>query len=65
MNPLFGRLIWVKADAADLVALFLHRDVEPILLLHRIALALVVAGGVRLGLLLRGVVERFTDDDPA
>ncbi len=62
MSPLFGRLIWVKADAADLVALFLHRDVE---LLHRIALALVVAGGVRLGLLLRGVVERFTDDDPA
>jgi hypothetical protein len=50
----------VKADAADVVALLLHRDVKPILPLHGVALAFVVTGGVRLvGLLLRGIMDRF------
>lgn len=63
VNPLFRQLHGIQADVADLVALLLHRDVEPILLLYGVALAFVVAGGVSLvGLLLGGVVERFTDD---
>jgi len=53
-----------KADAACLVALLLHRHVEPILLLHRVAFTLVVTGGVTpLGLLPRGVTECFAHDD--
>ena len=66
VNPLFGQLYWIKADIVDLVALLLHGDVKPILLLHGVALALVVTRCVSLlGLLLRGVMERFADDDPA
>ena len=64
VNPLLWQLHGVKADAVDLVALLLHRDVKPILLLHRIAFAFVVTGSVSfVGLLLRGEVESFTQDD--
>ena len=64
VNPLFGQLHGVKADIGDLVALLLQGDVEPILLFHGVALALVITGGVSLvGLLFRGVVESFTQDD--
>lgn len=66
INPLFGQLHRIQADVADLVAMFLHRDVKPILLLHGVALALVVACGVSLLRLLCGsVVERLADDDSA
>ena len=66
INSLFRQLHGVKADVADLVALALHGNVKPILLLHGVALALVVTRRVSLlGLLLRGVMESFTDDDPA
>ena len=66
VNPLFWQLHGVKADAADLVALALHGHVEPILLLHGVALALVVASGVSLlGLLLGGVVKPLAHDDAA
>ena len=62
VNPLFGQLHGVKADIGDLVALLLLGDVEPILLFHGVALALVATGGVSLvGLPRRGVVERFAD----
>ena len=65
VNSLFGQLDGVKADIGDVVALLLlHGDVEPILLLHGVALALVVTGGVSLvGLLFRGEVESFAQDD--
>jgi hypothetical protein len=64
VNPLFRQLHGVKPDVCDLVALALHGDVEPILLLHGIALALVISGGVGLlGLFLRGVMQRLADDD--
>jgi hypothetical protein len=43
VNPLFWQLHGVKVDVADLVALPLHQDVEPILLLYGVAFALVVA----------------------
>ena len=47
----------------DLVALVLHGDVEPVLLFYRVALSLVVAGGVSLlRLLVRGVMERLAQD---
>lgn len=48
VNSLFWQLHGVKADIGDLVALLLPGHVEPILLLHGIALALVVAGAVSL-----------------
>jgi hypothetical protein len=38
VNPLFRELHGIKADAADLVALFLHQDVMPRLLPHGVAL---------------------------
>ena len=64
VDALFRQLHGVKTDAADLVALLLHGDVEPILLLHSVALSLVVTGGVSLvGLFFRGEVESFTQDD--
>ncbi len=51
------------ADVADLVALLLHGHVKQILLLHGVALAFVVTGGVGpIGLLLRGVMECFAHD---
>jgi hypothetical protein len=57
---------WVKADAADLVALALRADVKPVLLLHGVALAFVVAARVSLLCLLhRGTMERFAHDDSA
>src|SRR5687768_14153756 len=56
----------IKADATDLVALLLQRHVKPVLLLHRVALAFVVASCISLlGLFLRGVVECLADDDSA
>jgi hypothetical protein len=42
VNPLFRQLHWIYADAANLVALALHGDVKPILLLYGVALAFVV-----------------------
>ena len=49
-----------------MVALVLHGHVEPILLLDRVALALVVTIGVRLvGLCLGGVMESFAHEHPA
>ena len=66
VNALLRELHRIKADAADLVALLLHRDVKPILLFHGVALPLVVAGRESfVGLLLRGVMESFTDNDSA
>src|SRR3989442_2660936 len=66
VNALFRQLHGVKADAADLAALLLHGHVKPILLLHGVALAFVVAGGVSLvGLFLRGVMESLAQDDSA
>ncbi|MCI0745664.1 MAG: UbiD family decarboxylase [Verrucomicrobia subdivision 3 bacterium] len=66
VNSLFRQLHGIKADAADLVALLLHGHVKPILLLHGVALALVVAGRVSLlGFLLCGVMERFAHNDSA
>jgi hypothetical protein len=60
VNSLFRQLHGIQADAADLVALPLHGHVKPILLLHGVALALVVTGGVSLfGLFPGGVVESF------
>jgi hypothetical protein len=35
-------LVGIKPDASDLVALPLHRDVEPVLLLHGVALPVVL-----------------------
>ena len=64
VNSLFWQLHGVKADIGNLVALLLHGDVEPILLLHSVALSFVVTGGVSLvGLFFRGEVESFTQDD--
>ena len=66
VNSLLRQLHGVKADAAEMVALFLHRDVKPILLLHRVPLALVVTGCVSLlGLLLRGVVKALAHNNSA
>jgi len=48
VNPPFGQLHGIKADAADLAALLLHRHIKPILLLHSVALSLVVTSGVSL-----------------
>jgi len=46
-----------------MVGTLLHGDVEPILLFHGVALALVVTGGISLvGLFLRGEVESFAQD---
>lgn len=64
INPLFRQLHGIQADIGDLVALLLHGDVEPILLLHSVALTLVVTGGVSfVGLLFRGEVESLADND--
>src|SRR5439155_8967266 len=66
VNPLIRQLHRIKTYIADLIALLLHRDVKPVLLLDGVALALVVTGRVSLfGLLLRSVVECFADDDSA
>ena len=63
VNALFGQLHGVEADVAYLVALVLHGNVEPILMLDRVTLALVVAGGVSLfGLFAGGGVESFTQE---
>jgi hypothetical protein len=51
VDALFGQLHGIKADAADLVALVLQGHVEPILLLDRVTLALVVTIGVRIEVL--------------
>ena len=65
VNALFGQLNGVQPDAADLVALVLHGNVKPILLFDRVALALVVAGGVSLlGLFPDRVMESFTEENP-
>jgi hypothetical protein len=65
VNPLFRQLHRIKADAADLVAVAMHRDVEPILLLDRVAPAFVVARRVSLfSVVLRGLVERFAHVTP-
>src|SRR5437773_1709778 len=66
VNLLLRQLHGVKADAADLVALFLHGHVKPILLFDGVALAFVVTSGVGLvGLLLGGVMESFADEHTA
>ena len=66
LNALFGQLHGVKTDAAGMVALPLHGNVKPILLLHGIALALVVASGVSLvGLFPGDVMESLAQDDSA
>ena len=40
VNPLFGQLHGIKADAADEVALLLHGDVKPVLLIYCVAFPL-------------------------
>lgn len=66
VNPLLRQLHGIQADATDLVTLLLQRDVEPILLLHGVAFALVVASRVSLlGLFLRGIMQRLAHDDSA
>ena len=66
VDALLRQLHGVKTNVADLIALPLHGDVEPILLLDGVALALVVTGSVSLvGLLLRRVVKSFAQQDSA
>ena len=43
VNALFRQLNGVKTHVTDLVALALHRRVEPVLLFHGVALALVIS----------------------
>ena len=55
VNDLFGQMHFVKPDMAFATRLrLLHRDVKPVLLLHGIAAAFVVAG--RVGLFVQFVV---------
>jgi hypothetical protein len=67
VNDLFGQMHFVEPDMAFVVRLrLLHRDVEPVLLLHGIAAAFVVAG--RVGLFVQFVVggmESFAEQSAA
>src|SRR5258706_168177 len=66
VNALFGQLHGIEADSADLIALLLHRHIKPILMLHGIALAFVVASGVSLvGLLPGRVMKSLAQYNPA
>ena len=66
VNPLLRQLHGVKPNAANVVALPLHGNVKPILLLHGVALALVVTRRVSLlSLLPCGVMKSFADEHTA